>query len=74
MAKATTARRSNPKSEAGSEAVQARVREIVTAIAAEVIAETAKRLGPARRAMPLAMARGVRSGPRRGTAQTKKRG
>jgi hypothetical protein len=24
--------------------------------------------------MPLAMARGVRSGPRRGTAQTKKRG
>jgi hypothetical protein len=74
MAKTTTARRSKPKAQAGGEAVQARVREIVTAIAAEVIAETAERLGPARRAMPLAMARGVRSGLRRGAAPTKKRG
>jgi hypothetical protein len=48
----------------GGEAVQARVRELVTALAAEIIAETAERLDPARRAMPLAMTRRTRSAPR----------
>lgn len=65
MAKAKTASaRKKPAPAAGSEAVQARVREIVTAIAAEVIAETAERIGTTRRAMPLEMTRGTRSGPR----------
>lgn len=66
MAKATTRGQAGPQGRGkanGGDAVQARVRELVTAIAAEIIAETAERLDPARRAMPLAMARRVRSGP-----------
>lgn len=67
MAKAKTrgkAARSTPQQGAEGQAVQERLRELVTAIAAEVIAEAAERLGPARRAMPLLIARGTRSGPR----------
>ena len=58
-----TVRRGKLRPGLGGEAMQARVREIVTAIAAVVIAGKAEGLGPSRRAMPLAMARGVRSGP-----------
>jgi hypothetical protein len=66
MAKAKTrgtAARGTPRQGSDGQAVQARVRELVTAIAAEVIAEAAERLGPTRRAMPLMMARGTRSAP-----------
>jgi hypothetical protein len=47
------------------EATRAKLREIVSAIAADVIAETAERLGkaPRREAAALRMARGTRSGP-----------
>jgi hypothetical protein len=55
--------------QAPGEATRARVREIVAAIAADVIAETAGRLGPAprREAAALRMSAGTRSArvPRR---------
>lgn len=67
MAKARTrpgAAHRSPDQGADGQAVRARVRELVAAIAAEVIAETAERIGQTRRAMPLAIARGTRSGPK----------
>ncbi|WP_291299013.1 hypothetical protein [Elioraea sp.] len=47
------------------EATRAKLREIVSAIAADVIAETAERMSkaPRRDAAALRMARGTRSGP-----------